>query len=234
MMPSLVVVALSSKTNEPKMYLNCHSYHSLRYGTIPLQELVEQAVACNVKALALTDINTVTGIYDFIKACKAVHIKPIVGIEFRQNYQLLFMGLAKNKEGIGEMCRLLTKHNFDNTPLPTQAPEWNHVAVMYPMENSPSILRDYEYIGVRSEQLIKFYKAAWKAKLHKAVIWHPVTFRVKKEFNLHKILSAIDRNVILSKLTSDDYCNISEVMLPVNELLQKYQDYPESFAIPKT
>ncbi len=227
MMPSLVVVALSSKTNEPKMYLNCHSYHSLRYGTIPLQELVEQAVACNVKALALTDINTVTGIYDFIKACKAVHIKPIVGIEFRQNYQLLFMGLAKNKEGIGEMCRLLTKHNFDNTPLPTQAPEWNHVAVMYPMENSPSILRDYEYIGVRSEQLIKFYKAAWKAKLHKAVIWHPVTFRVKKEFNLHKILSAIDRNVILSKLTSDDYCNISEVMLPVNELLQKYQDYPE-------
>jgi DNA polymerase-3 subunit alpha/error-prone DNA polymerase len=25
------------------MYLNCHSYHSLRYGTIPLNELVQLA-----------------------------------------------------------------------------------------------------------------------------------------------------------------------------------------------
>jgi DNA polymerase-3 subunit alpha/error-prone DNA polymerase len=50
------------------MYLNCHSFHSLRYGTIPLAELIQQAVACNVEAMALTDINTVTGIYDFIKA----------------------------------------------------------------------------------------------------------------------------------------------------------------------
>ena len=60
------------------MYLNCHSYHSLRYGTIPLTELVQLAVASNVKAMALTDINTVTGIYDFIKECETVHIKQFV------------------------------------------------------------------------------------------------------------------------------------------------------------
>jgi hypothetical protein len=49
------------------MYINCHSYHSLRYGTIPLNELVQQAASCGVETMALTDINTVTGIYDFIK-----------------------------------------------------------------------------------------------------------------------------------------------------------------------
>ena len=48
------------------MYLNCHSFHSLRYGTIPLLDLVQQAVFCGVKIMALTDINTVTGIYDFM------------------------------------------------------------------------------------------------------------------------------------------------------------------------
>jgi DNA polymerase-3 subunit alpha/error-prone DNA polymerase len=32
--------------------------------------------------MALTDINTVTGIYDFIKECKAVAIKPIVELSF--------------------------------------------------------------------------------------------------------------------------------------------------------
>ncbi len=121
------------------MYLNCHSYHSLRYGTIPLDELVQQAKACNVKAMALTDVNTVTGIYDFIKGCKAVDIKPLVGIEFRQNNKLLFIGLARNKEGIGEMCRLLTKHNFDNTPLPLSAPDFNHVSIVACISISISI-----------------------------------------------------------------------------------------------
>src|SRR5476651_952582 len=131
------------------MYLNCRSYHSLRYGTIPLDELVQQAKNCGIKAMALTDINTVTGIYDFIKECKAVDIKPLVGIEFRYNNKLHFVGLAKNKDGIGEMCRLLTKHNFENTPLPLFAPDFNNVAVIYPMENIPLVLKDYEYIGIR-------------------------------------------------------------------------------------
>jgi DNA polymerase-3 subunit alpha/error-prone DNA polymerase len=78
------------------MYINCHSYHSLRYGTIPLNELVQQAASCGVEAMALTDINTVTGIYDFIKEC-AVAIKPLVGIEFRYNNKLLYIGLAKKR-----------------------------------------------------------------------------------------------------------------------------------------
>jgi DNA polymerase-3 subunit alpha/error-prone DNA polymerase len=78
------------------MYINCHSYHSLRYGTIPLNELVQQAAS--VVAMALTDINTVTGIYDFIKECKAVAIKPLVGIEFRYNNNLY---LAKKRRPCG-------------------------------------------------------------------------------------------------------------------------------------
>jgi DNA-directed DNA polymerase III PolC len=209
------------------MYLNCHSYHSLRYGTIPLSDLVQQAKACNVKAMALTDINTVTGIYDFIKECKAVDIKPLVGIEFRQENKLLFIGLAKNKEGIGEMCRLLTKHNFDKTPLPNYAPEFNHVAVIYPMENIPLVLKDYEYIGMRHEQLLKLFRSEWKSKISKTVVLHPVTFRIKKEFNLHKILRAIDTNILLSKLTVDDYCKTTEVMMPLDDLISKFEEHPE-------
>jgi DNA-directed DNA polymerase III PolC len=209
------------------MYLNCHSYHSLRYGTIPLTELVQQAKDCNLKAMALTDINTVTGIYDFIKECKAVDIKPLVGIEFRQDNKLLFIGLAKNKDGIGEMCRLLTKHNFDKTPLPMYAPDFNNVSVIYPMENVPLVLKENEFIGMRHEQLLKLFREEWKTKIHKTVILHPVTFRIKKEFNLHKILRAIDMNVILSKLTTDDYCKTSEVMLPLDDLLAKFDEYPE-------
>jgi DNA polymerase-3 subunit alpha/error-prone DNA polymerase len=40
-------------------------------------------------------------------------------------------------------------------------------------------------------------------------------FQDKKEFNLHKILQAIDSNVILSKLIETDYCRTSETMVPL-------------------
>jgi DNA polymerase-3 subunit alpha/error-prone DNA polymerase len=55
----------------------------------------------------------------------------------------------------------------------------------------------------------------WKSKLDKMVVLQPVTFRTKKEFNLHKILRAIDSNVILSKLIETDYCRTSETMVPL-------------------
>lgn len=208
------------------MYLNCHSYHSLRYGTIPLRELVPLAAACGVKAMALTDVNTVTGIYDFIKECKTVAIKPIVGIEFRYNNKLLYIGLAKNAAGLAEMNRFLTQHNFDKTPLPAQAPEFYNVSIIYPIESIPMLFRDFEYLGIRPEQLPMLFHNQWKSKLNKMVVLQPVTFRTKREFNLHKILRAIDTNVILSKLTEADYCQTSETMIPLEELLEKFSNYP--------
>jgi DNA-directed DNA polymerase III PolC len=209
------------------MYLNCHSFHSLRYGTIPLAELIQQAALCGVKTMALTDINTVTGIYDFIKGCEEANIKPIVGIEFRCNHQLRYMGLAKNAKGLAEINRFLTRHNFENSPLPLAAPEFNGVCIIYPFENGPKVLKDYEYVGIAPDQLPKLFLPEWRARLDKMVVLQSVTFRTKREFNLHKILRAIDTNVILSRLTPDDYCKTSEVMIPLEELLAKFGEYPQ-------
>src|SRR5690606_19160473 len=101
------------------MYLNCHSYHSLRYGTLSTEGLVQQAVDCKVSVLALTDINTVTGIYDFSKACIKAGIKPIVGVEIRDaSHRLLYIALAKQQSGIGEICRLLTAHTREGKDVP--------------------------------------------------------------------------------------------------------------------
>jgi DNA polymerase-3 subunit alpha/error-prone DNA polymerase len=70
-------------------------------------------------------------------------------------------------------------------------------------------------LGIRPEQLSMLFHPIWKSKLDKMVVLQPVTFRTKKEFNLHKILRAIDSNVILSKLIETDYCRTSETMVPL-------------------
>ncbi|MBU2062268.1 MAG: DNA polymerase III subunit alpha [Bacteroidetes bacterium] len=212
------------------MYLNCHSYHSLRYGTIPLDDLINHGIKAGVTAMALTDVNTVTGIYDFISACKKVNIKPLVGIEFRSGNDLRYIGLAKNKEGLAAMNRFLTAHNFSGEPLPIVAPQWEGVIVLYTFESAPEVLSENEYIGVRPEEVNKLYSKEWNAKLSKMVVLQPVTFRTKTEFNLHKILRAIDTNTVLSKLTEKDYAKSTEVMVTMETLLHAYQNYPEIIA----
>ena len=212
------------------MYLNCHSFHSLRYCTIPMQELIAHALKCGVAAMALTDINTVTGIYEFIKGCNDVGIKPIVGMEFRYEHQLRFIGLAKNAEGLAEMNWFLTQHNIHDIVLQRAAPDFQHVFIIYPLENVPAVLKENEFIGIRPEQLSKLVLSDWKNRQEKMVILQPVTFRNKKEYKLHKILRAIDLNILLSKLTSADYCKDSEIMVDVQRILSCYAEYPAIIA----
>ncbi len=209
------------------MYLNCHSFHSLRYGTIPVADLVSLGKVCGAAAMALTDINTVTGIYEFYKLCNEAGIKPVVGMEMREDNRLLYIALAKNREGLGEINRHRTKYNLDGIPMPAIAPDFADVAVIYPLHNVPVSLREYEYIGVRPEELSLLIRPQWKSKLYKMVVLQPVTFRGKQEYNLHRILRAIDLNTLGSKLTADDYCTTGEEMAPMETLIAEYSQYSQ-------
>ncbi|WP_294959793.1 DNA polymerase III subunit alpha [uncultured Flavobacterium sp.] len=209
------------------MFLNCHSFHSLRYGTIPLDDLIRQAADCGVTAAALTDINTVTGIYDFIKGCEASGIKPLVGIEFRCRHKFRYIGLAKNAAGLAQMNRFLTDHNFSGAPLPEKAPSFESVYFIYTLENAPAQLSENEYIGIQPDQLGRLFMPELKKKISRMVIFQPVVFRTKREYNLHRILRAVDLNELLSKLGPEDCCKKSDVMIPEEELIELYKDYPE-------
>ncbi|MDR2230174.1 MAG: DNA polymerase III subunit alpha [Flavobacteriaceae bacterium] len=212
------------------MYLNCHTFHSLRYGTLSVEDLVNTAKINGVDTLCLTDINTVTAIYEFLKLCKEVEIKPIVGMEVRHDNKLLYILLAKNAKGIAEINQLLTDHNCGGIPLPECNPAFQHVIILYPMENVPEVLSDNEYIGIRPEQLNLLFRSEWKRLLDRMVILQPVTFNRKKEYNLHRVLRAIDYNTLISKLLPQQYCTPDEVIKPLPVLLKFYEHYPEIVA----
>lgn len=212
------------------MYLNCHTFHSLRYGTLSVEELVNTAKINGVDTLCLTDINTVTAIYEFLKLCKEAGIKPVVGMEVRHDNKLLYILLARNAKGIAEMNQLLTNYNCDEVPLPERNPAFQHVITLYPMENVPEILLDNEYIGIRPEKLNLLFRAEWKRLLDRMVILQPVTFNTKKEYNLHRVLRAIDYNTLISKLQPQQYCTPDEVIKPLPVLLKSYEHYPEIVA----
>lgn len=209
------------------MYLNCHTYHSLRYGTLSVEELVESASNLGLKTLCLTDINTVTGIYEFLKLCKSKDIKPIAGVEVRAGHELLYITLAKEARGITEINKMLTAFNCDKVPLPKTNPQFNHVITIYPIENIPEKLTKDEYIGIKPSQLNLLYQGEWKSLISKMVILQPVTVSSKKEYNLHQILRAIDLNTLISKLEPHEHCKADETLRPFVELCRDYHYYPE-------
>ncbi|HFK5504960.1 DNA polymerase III subunit alpha [Elizabethkingia anophelis] len=209
------------------MFLNCHSYHSLRYGTISIEDLVQQAIHMQLKTLALTDINTITGIYDFYRLCQENFIKPIIGMEIRVHNDLRYICLTKNFKGLGEVNRLLTAYNCDGKEIPQINPDLKHSFVIYPLSNIPEYLQDHEFIGVRADELNLLIKPELQKRIDKMIILHPVTFTTPKEYELHKLLRAIDANTLISKLTTKDYCYSDEIFMDKKRLLEKYKHYPK-------
>jgi error-prone DNA polymerase len=207
------------------MFLNCHSYYSLRYGTIPVEALVEEGLRHSVDFMALTDINCTTGIFDFAKACRDAGIKPIAGVEFRKDNRLTYIGLAKNHDGFQELNELLTKTNLGEMPMPLQSPSFREVFVIYPTDNIPAILQQHEYIGIGPSDL-KRYKNPLHNKMSKLVCLHPVTYRNADEYELHQLLRCTDNNILLSQLSNHQRAGNDEVMVSKNVLRKRFHDHP--------
>jgi DNA-directed DNA polymerase III PolC len=212
------------------MYLNSHSYFSLRYGTITIQDLVARAKEMELSYMALTDINNTSGVFDFVKECIENEIKPIVGVEFRNGDDLVFIGLAKNNDGFAEINQFLTDHYQEKKAYDLQAPAFENVFVIYPLDytNLGNELRENEWIGVKHWEL---YKAATSNGKNfytdKMLAVQPLTFFDKTNFNLHRLLRAVDHNVLLSKLNKNAQANPLELPIALEDLKKAYEYYPE-------
>ena len=119
------------------MYLNCHSYYSLRYGTMAPETLVEKAAALGIEAMVLSDINNSTGMVDFVKACRSQGIHPVAGMEYRRGDHHLYTGIARNPEGFRALNEFLSYHNETGLPLPHRAPPLEHVYFVYDFLDNP-------------------------------------------------------------------------------------------------
>ncbi len=224
------------------MYFNCHSSFSFQYGTLSIDDLFAEAKKNGVRKLILTDINNTSGYIDFLRICNENRqewdLEIAVGIEFRLEDQLLYIGLAENNNGFLSLNKFLSKHNITKNPLPQRAPMLPDTHFIYPLSNLPDWLEENEWIGIRQKELNKIFRNRVDRGAHKdsiplskLVAWQPVTFpggaANKQGFNIHRLLRAIDQNTILSKLSPDLQADPNEIMMPLPQLESRFESYPE-------
>jgi len=209
------------------MFTNTHTYYSFKYGTLSPKELVEEACHYGFKTLALTDINNTSACFEFVQACRDAGIHPVVGIEFRHQNRLAYIGLARNTAGFRELNEFLSQCLLDGAKFPPVAPPFSHAYIIYPFGSiKPGKLLDHEFIGIRHDEVNRLFSSSAKAFPGRLVLLHPVTFRNKQGYNLNRLLCAIDQNTLLSKLPEHLHARKDELMFPESHFTGIFRDHP--------
>lgn len=216
------------------MFLSVHSQYSLRYGTLSIAQIIDLALAHGVQSLVLTDINNSTGCMEFIRACRERNgtlaneqqLNPLIGIDFRDDYNFLYLGIAKNKEGMKELNEFLTLHNLEKKPFPAVPPSLNNAYWIFPFKNYPSSLPDHAFVGIRKEELNFLRKLDLQFLKNKLVIYHPITISDKKTHRVHQYLRAIEESTLLTKIDPHKTCKPTEVFTTIETLKNQFAQYP--------
>jgi DNA-directed DNA polymerase III PolC len=215
------------------MYLNCKTYFSFRYGSFATEELVKAAVEAGATSLALTNINSTCDSWDFVQYCTRQGLKPILGVEIRNGDDLLYILLAANNRGYAWINEFISTHIQEEKSFPTEAagqPFFSSIGdgyVIYPMGAKPSPgLLSNEFIGVMPSEVNKLH--GWDMQKYggKLIIRQPVTFQNKSYYNVHRLLRAIDKNLLLSKLPPQSVCGTNEYFVSPSAILEAFRQYP--------
>ncbi|NOT38141.1 MAG: DNA polymerase III subunit alpha, partial [Saprospiraceae bacterium] len=210
------------------MIPNCLTYYSLCYGTYSVEELLSEVRSKGYSTFALTDINNTSGCLDAIRLSKDYGLKPVVGIDFRNGVTQKYVGLARNNQGFRELNEHLTTHLHSGSAFEEIAPEFQNAYIIYPAESYRGWpLRDNEFLGIPIRILSKlaFLPALQKQKT-RWVAMQETVFAGKKQYNAHRLLRAIDCNVLLSKLPVEQQASHFEPMLSFHDMRKAYADLP--------
>jgi DNA polymerase-3 subunit alpha len=214
--------------------LNVHSWFSLNHGVHSPEQVLQESHALGLQQVALTDINCTAGWSDFFRLAAQYKVRPLAGIEFKVETRTLYIGIARNNQGVHQLASLLTDRLLDGDVLPQRAPELPDTFIIYfhGAPNIPQKLRPNEFIGVRPGDVNKLRFTPWMKQKDRLVAMATATFRsdpalAKRDFNVHRLKRAVDTNTLLSTTLP------AHVAAPENRFLSEEQLCNAFAAVPE-
>ncbi|WP_339757919.1 DNA polymerase III subunit alpha [Algoriphagus aquimarinus] len=209
------------------MFITCKTWFSYRYGTFSTEKLVDTAAERGLSSLGLTNINSTADLWDFVDFCRVKNIKPIVGTEIRNEDVFCYTLLAKNDAGLLEINRFLSHHLQLDLAFPERPDCFSEVLIIYPAGSfAAQNLHENEFIGILASELNRLKRQEVEASPKKYIIRHPVTFKDKTAFNIHRLLRAIGKNTLISKLGEKDFASPDEMFVSEAALMSAFRNFP--------
>ena len=215
--------------------LNCHSFYSLLRGTASVENLVHRASDLEFPALALTDTNATYGVVDFQKSALSHGIRPIFGAEIDDpktgTHAVL---LAKNLQGFGEVCRVVTDRNLKSDfSLASRLRNCNdNIIILSPsLEIIATVAKARGSLNLGIELIlwqsgeIQRWEFSQKHRIP-LVASNRVFFPQPEDWETHRLLTAIRLNTAC--LTSTDTISRQAWLKPQSEMQRLYRYIPQA------
>jgi DNA polymerase-3 subunit alpha len=203
------------------------SHYSLRYGLVSPEYLTQWSVEAGYSMVVLCDINSTSSTLSYVRETQKLKIPAIIGIDIRNELDCCYVILAKNNQGLNEANSFLSIQLQNGKVFPNYPPDMENCTIIYPWGKEPKQLKENEWIGVSSVDLNKLTMQKSTVKFSRMLALEFMTFRNKRDFNTHRLLRAIDKNVLLSKLKKEEQASETEKLIPYEELKFRFIDFPE-------
>lgn len=209
------------------MYLNCHSYYSLRYGALSLSDLIDGALRNDMDTIALTDINNTTALPEFVFLAQSKGLKPVGGADIRKGNRRIAVCIARNNPGLREINSFLSDIAI-NGRKHDAIPDFDNAYVIFPAGCVPDRpLKDNEYVGVALWQTHLLPLLVAKYRITKMLVLHSLSVGSDESYELHRHLRAIDKNTLLSKLMPADLARRGDRFVNPSTIRAAFAAYPE-------
>ncbi|MBN1508115.1 MAG: DNA polymerase III subunit alpha [Sedimentisphaerales bacterium] len=210
--------------------LTCRSFYSLLRGAVPVLRWVEKVAEYGYGAVALADVNSMSGVVDLCEAAGPTDIRPIVGVEILTDSQRAIL-LAEDRIGYGNLCRITTARNLDSRFDLVEQLRADHHGVLC-VCSQPGLLRqlkdviprDYLFAGCNDPE-----KAQWAAGQGvEPIAWTGVNWLENDDVEMARLLARI-RRLSVTGAGPEDGCGFA-TLVTAKELERRFQHCPAALA----
>ncbi len=222
--------------------LHVHSNYSILQGTIRIDSLIETAKKWGSTYVALTDTNGMYGLIQFAKSAEEQGLKPVLGAYIDdpkdQNHNLIL--LAKNNDGYAHLCKIITARKLDENFRLKKIFEEN-LANLFIITSSMELLNEIHPVNQNVENFFVELVASAKLKSKTRLLYeyakekglqiiasHPAYFLKKDDYQLHKVVRAIDLNTTLKRLPENEIADEDFFLKSPQEMKKVWRSLPEA------
>ncbi len=209
-----------------------HSHFSLRYGILSPHEVLQHYVAGGFDYALMADVNNTSESLNFVRMAQKEQVRALVGVDFRNGATRKYLVVAKNNEGFRQINVHLSDHLETKRPFGERAPLMSECLIFYPFGGLPKqpMANEYELLEPLEVQRYEVLCALGQidARRRERMVALPtMSFRHQRDFNTHRLLRAIDNNMLLSKLPGSAQASPNDRYRTREEVEQCYAAIPE-------
>ncbi len=225
------------------VHLHLHGCTSLLEGAAPAERYLPLADRDGQRAMALTDTNGLYGFLPFFGAAERTSVRPILGACVREPGRTAewegdgarAVLLVKNQKGYGNLCRIISKRHLvpEEFSIEGALLEWSEGLIV--LSDDESLLRALApeipprdlYVELRGKPARRPLKLARELGLP-VVATGPVFFPEERDREIHRVLTAIDRNLHVRTVPASALAPKTATFTTRAEMAHRFCDLPEA------